>query len=195
MSFPIYAPGGNQRGLIEASARWRLISMLFECPAAKWRETLTALASEISDPGLREAVAAAQTEASEGLYHSTFGPGGPVSLREVSYHRSVELGGLMSELTGYYNAFGYDPSSQEPYDHVAVEAGFAGYLRLKEAYAEACQDPEHAQITAEAAQHFVKDHLGAIAESLNSRLKESGIRYLLLASRALVRETVQIEKN
>jgi nitrate reductase assembly molybdenum cofactor insertion protein NarJ len=163
--------------------------MLFECPTAGWRETLKNLASEISDSGLLEAAYAAQTEASEGLYHSTFGPGGPVSLREVSYRRGVELGSLMSELTGYYNAFGYSPASPEAQDHLAVETGFVGYLRMKEAYANACQDEEHAEITADAAEHFVADHLSTVAELLQNRLEESGIRYLVLASQALAAQT------
>jgi nitrate reductase assembly molybdenum cofactor insertion protein NarJ len=123
----------KQQEMIEDSARWRLISLLFESPVDGWREKLTALASAAPDADLREAAEAAQTEASEGLYYSLFGPGGPASPREVSYHRGVELGGLMSELSGYYDAFGYSPASGEACDHIAVEAGFVGYLRLKEA--------------------------------------------------------------
>jgi nitrate reductase assembly molybdenum cofactor insertion protein NarJ len=194
MSVALHPPDGIQRTLIEDSARWHLISMLFECPAGTWRERLKNLAAEISDPELTEAVTAAQNEASEGLYHSAFGPGGPVSLREVSYHEGVELGSLMSELTGYYNAFGYAPASQEPFDHVAVEAGFVGYLRLKEAYAQACKDSERVEITADAARHFTDDHLLALAKPIENRLKESGIRYLLLASQALLRSVRQSQK-
>jgi nitrate reductase assembly molybdenum cofactor insertion protein NarJ len=192
MSSTLYTLGNNQRGLIEDSARWRLISMLFECPADGWREALTALASGISDPDLREAAVAAQAEASDGLYHSLFGPGGPASPREVSYRKGVELGGLMSELTGYYNAFGYDPVSQEACDHVAIEAGFIAYLRLKEAYAQACEDSEHAEVTADAAEHFIKDHLLAIAEPFANLLTQADIRYLVLAGRALVQNTKRL---
>ena len=191
MNSPLHTLGNNQRGLIEDSARWRLISMLFECPADGWREALTALASGISDPDLREAAVAAQAEASEGLYHSLFGPGGPASPREVSYRKGVELGGLMSELTGYYNAFGYDPVSQEACDHVAIEAGFIAYLRLKEAYAQACEDSEHEEVTADAAGHFIQDHISAIAEPLAARLDQAGVHYLELASQALVYNTKQ----
>ena len=176
----------KQQEMIEDSARWRLISLLFESPVDGWRDMLTALASAVPDADLREAVGAAQVEASEGLYYSLFGPGGPASPREVSYHRGVELGGLMSELTGYYDAFGYSPASGEASDHVAVEAGFVGYLRLKEAYALACQETEHAGTTADAVRHFIEDHLSTIAKPLGIVLDGTGIRYLALAGRALV---------
>lgn len=177
--------------LIEESARWRMISMLLECPSEAWRSTLKALASEISDPSLREAANSAQNEASEGLYHSLFGPGGHASPREVSYHRSVELGRLMSEVTAYYEAFDYHPASAEACDHIAVEAGFIGYLRLKEAYALACGSSEQAEITADAAQSFINVHLSSIALPLGEILSDTGVGYLALAGQALIQNATQ----
>jgi nitrate reductase assembly molybdenum cofactor insertion protein NarJ len=175
----------KQRALLAEAARWRLIGALFECPTGNWREILDALCTLESDPDLREATCAAQTEASESLYYSVFGPGGSSSPREVSYHKHLELGSLMSELGGYYDAFGYQPDTREPGDHIAVEAGFVGYLRLKEAYALACDDSGRAQITAEATQRFIENHLSAMAAPLADSLENSGIRYLALAARAL----------
>ena len=180
------------QNLITDSARWRMISMLFDCPSAEWSEKLISLASMVPDADLKEAVEAARTEASEGLYHSLFGPGGPASPREASYHKSVELGGLMAELTGYYEAFGYSPASPEVCDHIAVETGFIGYLRLKEAYSLACEDPDHAEITADAAQHFMQEHLAVIAKPLGDLLEGAGIRYLALAGHALVQNAGRI---
>jgi nitrate reductase assembly molybdenum cofactor insertion protein NarJ len=177
----------KQQTLLQDAARWRLISMLFECPADGWREMLDSLASTVSDPDLKEATEAAQAEASEGLYHSVFGPGGPASPREVSYHKGFELGSLMSEIAGYYDGFGYRPEIREPGDHIAVETGFIGYLCLKEAYARACDDIERADLTADAARHFIKDHLSAAVEPLAVKLEKSGIHYLALAGQALVR--------
>jgi hypothetical protein len=172
--------------LIQDAARWLLISMLFDCPSDGWRESLTALACEVPDPDLKEAASSALAEASEGLYHSLFGPGSPASPREVSYHRGVESGRLISEVTGYYNAFGYSPPSMEACDHIAVETGFVGYLRLKEAYAEEREDAEHAAISADAARRFIEDHISVIAGPLGDKLQGAGIHYLALAGRALV---------
>lgn len=177
----------TQRRLLEESAEWRLTGLLFECPDAGWHEKIAALASEVTGSDLQDAAAAAPREATEGYYHSVFGPGGPASPREVSYRDLIQLGHLLSELTSYYEAFGYQPATQEPCDHVSVEAGFIAYLRLKEAYALACGDAEHAQVTSEAARRFIEDHLSAMAEPLAGALEGSGVHYLAAAGRALLR--------
>ena len=90
----------RQRNLLEQAAEWRLVSLLFECPTKNWREQVAAISLEISDQELRAAAECAQSEASEALYHSIFGPGGPAPPREVSYRESVQLGYLISELEG-----------------------------------------------------------------------------------------------
>ncbi len=187
MSAQLHALDRKSKNLIENCARWRSIGMLFECPSAGWRETLLDLIASLSDSDLLEAAEAAQAEASESLYHSLFGPGGPVSPREVSYHRGVELGGLMSELLRYYEAFGYNPASREACDHISVEADFVGYLCMKEAYARACNDSEHAEITEDATRRFLETHLSTMAEPFKNLLKKTGIRYLMLAGQALTR--------
>jgi hypothetical protein len=174
--------------LLRDAAGWRLVSLLFECPSAPgWRQQVAALADETGDPDLRAAAEAAQTEAGEGLYHSIFGPGGPAPGREASYHDNIQLGYLMSELVHYYGAFAYRPVTQEAEDHVTVEAGFIGFLRLKQAYALEIGDEESAAVTAEAARQFIEDHLSRMAQPLAQSLAESGVRYLASASAALLR--------
>ncbi len=186
MSTQLHSFNSRQQEMIMDSARWRLISLLFESPGEGWNERLLALSSLVPDADLKSATEAAQAEASASSYHSLFGPGGPASPREASYHKGVELGSLISELAGYYKVFGYDPATREACDHVSVEAGFIGYLRLKEAYALACDDSEHAETTCEASQNFIQRHLSTIAQPLSRILEESGIRYLSLAGKALM---------
>jgi nitrate reductase assembly molybdenum cofactor insertion protein NarJ len=176
----------GQNNLLREAAEWRLISLLFECPTKGWREQVAALAGEITDEDLKLAANAAQDEATEGLYHSIFGPGGPAPAREVSYRDWVQPGYLLSELSGYYNAFSFHPATQEVADHVSVEAAFIAYLRLKEAYALDCFDSEHASVTAEAAQNFIKEHLSNMVEPLSHSLALSGVRYLSLTGTALL---------
>ena len=77
--------------LLRQAAEWRLIGLLFECPADAWRDDIVALARDIDDPLLGSAAAYALEEADEGLYHSTFGPGGPAPPREVTYVKAVQL--------------------------------------------------------------------------------------------------------
>ena len=171
--------------LLRQAAEWRLISRLFECPAATWPDDIVALARDTDDPLLGSAVTHALEEAGEGLYHSTFGPGGPAPPREVTYVKAIQLGYLLSELTACYDAFAYQPVTRESPDHVSVEAGFVGYLRLKEAYAVTRGDEAQASVTAGAAATFVREHLSALAEPLAATLDASGVAYLAEAARAL----------
>ena len=68
---------------------------------------------------------------------------------------------------------------------MAVEAGFVAYLKLKEAYARATGDDEHAAVTSEAAHQFINEHLSAMTEPLARSLEHSGVEYLALAGKAL----------
>jgi nitrate reductase assembly molybdenum cofactor insertion protein NarJ len=178
----------NERVLAEA-AEWRLLSLLFDCPGDEWRRQIEQLAGEVHDPELRACAHVALEQAGEGLYHSTLGPGGPAAPREVSYCDALQFGYLMSELRAYYDAFDYHPLTGEAPDHVAVETGFLAFLKLKEAFALASGDPEHADVTREAADRFARDHLSAIATPLAERLAESGLGYLAYAGQALLRRT------
>lgn len=176
----------NEKKLLKEAAEWRLIGLLFECPVGEWQTEVKSLAGEISDKRLKKAAAAAVSEGSEGIYHSIFGPGGPAPPREVSYRSWVQPGYLLSELSAYYSAFSYHPETPDPPDHVAIEAGFISYLRLKQAYAALLGDPEHERAASEAAEKFISEHLIQIAHPLAKSLKFSGIDYLALTAKALL---------
>ncbi len=172
--------------LLQEAAEWRMLGFLFECPTEHWRKQIGALAPEIQDAGLRAAAEQAQIESTEGDYHSIVGPGGPAPAREVSYHDTIQLGYLVSELTSYYQAFSYLPSTMEALDHVSVEAGFLGYLRLKQAFALANGEAERAAVVADAAKRFISDHLSYVAQPLAASLAQSGVGYLASAGEALL---------
>lgn len=171
--------------LAREAAEWRLIGLLFSPPEVAWREQIASLAGETRDDQLKQAAATAIEEASEDLYHSTFGPGGPASPREASYFDNIQLGQLLAEICAHYEAFAYAPSQAEPPDHVAVETDFIAYLKLKEAYALAEDDSEKAALTADASRHFLEEHLSRIAPALRDRFQGAEIEYLRLASEAL----------
>jgi hypothetical protein len=173
--------------LLRDAAEWRLIGLLFECPGAGWQEEVARLAAEVADEGLKSAAAAAAVEAGEAMYHTTLGPGGPVAPREVSHHAGLLPGPLLGALRVSYQAFSYAPALPEAPDHVAVEAGFIAYLRLKEAYARERGDAEQAAIAADAARRIVEDHLSTLAEPLATVLENSGITYLAQAAAALLK--------
>ena len=175
--------------LLQDAAQWRLIGLLLECPRADWFVQVAAVAAEVDNEQLRRAAELARQEASEGLYHTTFGPGGPAAPREVSYHDSLVAGQTLAQLRAQYAAFGFTPSSDEAPDHIAVEAGFVAYLRLKEAYALHAGDTDKATVAREAASCFIRDRLSAIAGPFAESLESSGIGYLTLVADAL-RKTI-----
>jgi TorA maturation chaperone TorD len=177
----------NELRLAREAAEWRLLSLLFECPTPDWRKQVSGLMKDVADEKLRRAAQDALEEASEGLFHHTFGPGGPAPPREATYHQTVQLGYLMSELQAYYNAFAFQPETSEPPDHIAVETAFIAYLKLKEAYALACGSEEQAATAAESARHFICEHLANVAQPFASHLEGSEISYLAGAGAALVR--------
>jgi nitrate reductase assembly molybdenum cofactor insertion protein NarJ len=171
--------------LLREAATWRLMSRMFECPDERWQAEIATLARELGDDDLQAAVTAAAGVATEGQYHSTFGVGGPAPPREASYHETLELGSLMSEVAAYYQVFGYSPQLAEAPDHVAVEAGFVAYLKFKEAYALARGEQEHAEAAAAAAKRFIADHHVMLATPLADILTTSHLDYLARASHSL----------
>lgn len=175
----------SEKELFGTATDWRLLGLLFECPSAATLTELKSLGGETTNKTLRQAAVYAQTEADEGLYHLVFGPGGPAPPREVSYRSWVQPGYLLSELSSYYRAFEYRPRYSDVPDHIAVEAGFVGYLRLKEAYCLLCDDHENAAIAGEAADRFTKEHIAEIASPLSKLLAGSGVKYMMLAGEAL----------
>jgi hypothetical protein len=98
-------------------------------------------------------------------------------------------GQVLSDIRAFYDAFSFGPETEEAPDHIAVEAGFLGYLTLKEAYARARGNEEEAEIVSQAATRFCQEHLSTLAWPLADRLEKTEVRYLSLAARALARRS------
>lgn len=181
-------PRRSRRLLVEA-ARFRLLGLMLERPRPGWHDEIAALAREIEGDrrGRSDfaAAAGAVAGAREGDYLRLFGPGGIVSPREVSYRPLADPGRLLAELAEIYFRFAYRPKGEDPLDHVAIEAGFAGYLALKEGYALARGDRAAAKTTRGAAHLFLTTHLGGFAVRLARRLEDAGAGHLALAARLL----------
>jgi len=175
------------RDLLAQAAAWRLLGLLFERPREGWCREVDGLSREVSDAEVRAAVEAAREEASEGLYLALLGPGGAVPPREVAYRGMEDPGHIVADVSAFYDAFAFRPQTEEPPDHVSVEAGFLGYLRLKEAYARMRGQDERAEVTAEAAARFLAEHLSTFARPFADRLEKTDARYLGAAATALAR--------
>lgn len=171
------------RARLHEAAEWRLIGLLFERPHGAWWDEVTRLASEVDDPALRAAAEAAR-DASEGAYLDVLGPGA-LSAREVTHVPAIQTGRQLAEIAAFYEAFAYRPATEEPLDHLSVEAGFFAYLRFKQAYALATDDDEHAQLTGEAAAMFLAEHLAPCAAGVAHALGASDVEHLRLVAQAL----------
>lgn len=170
--------------LLRESAAWRLLGLLFERPREGWRDEVDALEPIAADAELSRAVAAAREEACEEAFLAILAPA-VVSPREVTWQRGADSGQLLAEIRATYDAFAFRPVTEEPPDHVSVEAGFVGWLLLKEAYARAADLPDAAALTAEARARFQKAHVARLAASLAENLDRWGVSYLTLAAVAL----------
>jgi len=177
------------RELLREATEWRLLGLLFERPREGWWQEVETLSREVADPEITPAADAAREEATEGPYLALVGPGGPVSLREVAYRGMEDPGRIIADLSGFYDAFAFQPETEEAPDHLAVEAGFLGYLCLKEAYAWARGIEDEAEIAAQAAARFREEHLSTLAWPVAERLEIADVRYLSLAAAALARRS------
>lgn len=175
-------------GAIAEAARWRLLGLLLERPRAGWHAEVARLAAEVADPGL-VTLAGAAREASEGAYLRLLGPGGAVSPREVAYRGLEDPGWVLADVARFYEAFAYRPRAEDPPDHVAVEAGFVGYLLLKEELARSAGDGEAARTTGAARAAFLGRHLAALAAPLARALDAAGGGVLAAAAAALAAST------
>jgi hypothetical protein len=173
------------QALLGEAAAWRLLGLLFERPRGGWRQDVDSLRPAVRDADIASAVEAARDEATEGLYLAVLGPGGLASPREVAYRGMGDPGQILSDILAFHEAFAFRPEAEEPPDHVAVEAGFMGYLRLKQAYAAMRGNEDEAGIAAQAAARFCEVHLSSLAWPLADHLEKTGVQYLARAARAL----------
>lgn len=172
--------------LLTESAEWRLLGLLFEYPSDTWRQQLTVLIANLQSAGLVPLAEAALEGSSPGMHLALFGPAGSVPLREVTYQGGVQLGYLMSEVSGFYEAFGYANSGEESGDHLAVELGFIAFLRMKEAYAVVAGDSAQAEFARETSETFRKNHLAVMVEPISIALANFAPEYLAGAGQILL---------
>ena len=175
--------------LLRDAAEWRLLGLLLERPREGWRQEVEALRREVSDPEIGAAAEAARADATEGRYLALFGPGGPVSPREVTYRGMEDPGRILGDVMAFCDAFAFQPQTEEAPDHLAVEAGFLGFLCLKEAYARVRGHDEEAEVAARASERFREVHLGTFAWPVAERLGTTDMGYQALAVTALARRT------
>lgn len=172
--------------LLEESAEWRLLGLLFEYPANGWRAQVESLLPSLARADLRSIADEALTYHSEGLHTALFGPAGTAPVREVTHKGGVQSGYLMAELAAFYDAFDYRPESVEADDHLSVQLGFLAFLKMKQAAALLAGSEEDAAVTESAAATFLKEHIALQAEPVAGRLELFGPDYLIAASQLIL---------
>lgn len=110
-------------------------------------------------------------------YFRLFLGNGPVSLHETAYGDGRRIAGRaveLADINGFYHAFGFEVSAQEPDlpDHVGTETEFYSLLLVKQAYAQASGWSEKCEITHSAARTFLEQHLGRWVDALAASLRE-----------------------
>lgn len=173
------------REALTGATEWRLMSLLLERPREEWRREAVSLAAEIQDPLLRSAAAMAQS-ATEELYLKFLGPGATVSPREVAYCGFEDPGRMFADIQAFYAAFSFVPKAEDPSDHIAVLAGFSGYLMLKEVYALMADNAEAASVTRDARLRFLEEHVARVVHGMSQKFAGLGPAYLLKTLEAML---------
>ncbi len=102
-----------------------------------------------------------------GEYVRLFGPAACCPLTETSWGDAARLLGKaaqIADISGFYHAFKVQPRTKAdavPEDHLAVELEFMSILSLKEAYAINAGLGEELEITRDARNKFLEEHLAA----------------------------------
>jgi TorA maturation chaperone TorD len=168
------------RALLEQSAMYRVLSLVFQPPRPETGKELYALAVVVPGALGEDLAKLAGHAVNEATYHALLGSSGICPDCESDYEVNA-LGGkgpLLADVSGFYQAFRFDPTWELrlPPDHIAAELGFLGYLALKEASASARGLEYQAGTCRDAAATFVRDHLGRWASAFCERLQAAGER-------------------
>ncbi len=78
----------------------------------------------------------------------------------------------LSDIAGFFRAFGLELAERERPDHISVELEFMHFLTYKEAYALLHHGPARARLCREVQRKFMQDHLGRWALQFAQRLEK-----------------------
>ena len=102
----------------------------------------------------------------------------------------------LADIAGFYRAFGVEIAPEtERVDHISAELEFMHLLAVKEALAEAQENPEGVEICRDAARSFLRDHLGRWYPKFCSRLREAAAGPVYAAAGQLLERFLDLEAS
>jgi nitrate reductase assembly molybdenum cofactor insertion protein NarJ len=176
---------GDNREILTNAAEWRLIALLLERPRQHTLPQMGCFMNEVGDPYLKE-IAELACNASDEVYLPVFGPGGLLPAREVDCVATLDRGRLLSQIGLLYETCSFAPRSDDPYDHIAVEADFISYLYKKEVQALLNDDERKGKAFSAIRQQFIREHFAPFLRELRKKLRGNEPVYLLKALIAIL---------
>lgn len=133
----------------------------------------------------------------EGEYNRLFRVGLICTPYETEHDpmKSVRKGPVLSDILGFYTAFGLKTSERlkELPDHIAVELEFMSWLILKEGYARARGWKDRLELTLAAEGKFLGDHLGRWVFFFCDNVQRNATAPFYLALAGLLRNFIRHE--
>lgn len=101
----------------------------------------------------------------------------------------------LSDLSGFYNAFGLQQNAKEHerVDHVSCECEFLAFLNMKEAYALENNEREMGRQITRAQKLFLRDHLARFAPAFSNLLVRENPKSFYAALGKLLKEFIFLE--
>lgn len=144
------------------------VPVLLEDPDVDLPEDLRAL--------IRERIAPGSLPDLQSEYIGIFDAGqqaNPIYETEYDRRRALAKGNELSDIAGFYHAFGFELDSRvdgmEMLDHVGIELEFYALLLMKEAYLSEAGDRAGESIVGDARAKFLNAHLGRFVGSISRR--------------------------
>lgn len=157
--------GGGEGSLDARSA----LDCLREGPAICGREVLEALAACLALAEDRERLESDQARV---MGHTPRAGAVPYETEWAGAAGDLLQFHQLGDLAGFYRAFGLEPGTHchERPDHVSVELAFLHFLCVKEAWAAGQADARLADVSRQAQERFLSEHLGSWAPAFCVRL-------------------------
>lgn len=97
----------------------------------------------------------------------------PIYETEYDRRRAMAKGNELSDIAGFYRAFGFELDSEvegmEILDHVGIELEFYALMLMKQLYLLECKDEQGLQIVEDARGKFLQSHLGRFVSAISRR--------------------------